>query len=63
MRQLATVKYQIGTYSGTRCVNCDSNDDKEWICNKAKAMIKREYPISMPMYYEHYEVIERRDME
>lgn len=55
---MATVKYQIGTYSGTVKVHCDPDDDNETIIARAKAKIRREYG-SIGMAYENYKVIDR----
>jgi len=33
---IATVKYQVATYSGVVQVNCNENDDDEYIIAKAK---------------------------
>ena len=33
---IATVKYQVATYSGEVQVNCDENDEDEYIIAKAQ---------------------------
>jgi hypothetical protein len=43
---IATVKYQIATYSGEVQVNCNKNDENEYIIAKAKRIvtqIRRKY--------------------
>lgn len=56
---LATVKYQIATYSGTVNVNCSENDENEVIIAKAKRILKSECGGSFPFGYESWKVIER----
>jgi len=53
MMKAVTVKYQIGTYSGTISVDADENDDNEAIFARAK----RKLNITLPMYYQHFEII------
>ena len=48
-----TIRYQAGTYSGTRIVN--ANDEEEAIA-KVRAKIRQE--MTLPMYYDSYEVID-----
>jgi len=60
MPQIAIVKYQIGTYSGTIQINCDSNDDSEWIINNAKKLLFKD--LFSPMVYTSFKIIERRDI-
>lgn len=49
---LFTIKYQAGTYSGTRQVN--AADEEEAIA-KVRAKIRRE--MTLPMYSDSYRVI------
>lgn len=56
--QIATVKYQLGTYKGTVDIPCDENDDNEIIIARAKGKLRKMK--SMPMYSESYSIIDRR---
>lgn len=47
-----TVKYQAATYSGTRVVWADDEDHAIAI---VRSKIRKE--MTLPMYYEHYEVV------
>lgn len=61
-KQVATVEYQIGTYLGLVQVDCLRDDDNDLIIARAKAKVNRLYgPTSMPMYYEHWNITDRRD--
>lgn len=55
---LATVKYQIATYSGEIKVNCDPNDDNEIIIAKAKKILRNKVG-GFPLGYESWKVVER----
>lgn len=55
----ATVKYQIATYSGTVEVDCDPDDDNEYIIAKAKVQLRRRAG-SFPLGYQSFEVIDRK---
>lgn len=56
---LATVKYQVATYSGEVKVNCDKNDEDEYIIAKAKRMITQRSGSPLPFGYESWKVVER----
>lgn len=53
----ATVKYQIGTYSGECAINCNSDDEDENIIARAKGKLRK--MTSMPMFHESYKIISR----
>lgn len=53
-----TVKYQAGTYSGTRTVTAEDSDEAK---DKVKAWVHRE--MSLPMYYESYRIVNSEDDE
>ena len=56
---LATVKYQIGDYSGQ--INVNSNEcDNEYIIARAKRVLRKKTTLSM--YYEHYEVTDIKEI-
>ena len=55
---IATVKYQVATYSGEVKVNCNENDIDEHIIAKAKRILtQRTGPL--PFGYERWKVVER----
>jgi len=56
---LATVKYQVATYSGKIKVNCNENDEDEYIIAKAKKMVTQRSGGSLPFSYESWKVVER----
>ena len=56
---LATVEYQIATYSGKVKVNCDPNDEYDHIIAKAKRVVKLKTGGSLPFGYESWKVTER----
>ncbi len=56
---LATVKYQIATYSGTVKVNCTENDGDEYIIAKAKRIVTHKAGGSLPFGYENWKVVGR----
>lgn len=56
---IATVKYQVATYSGEVQVNCDENDSNEYIIAKAKRIVTQRAGGSLPFGYESWEVVER----
>ena len=56
---IATVKYQIATYSGEVQVNCNENDEDECIIAKAKRIVTQRSGGSLPYGYESWKVIER----
>jgi hypothetical protein len=59
-KMIATVKYQVATYSGEVKVNCDKNDEDEYIIAKAKRIvIQRAGGGSLPFGYESWKVVER----
>ena len=60
--QLATVKYQIATYSGEIHINCNENDEDEYIISKAKSLLKRRSGGCWPFGVEYFEVVSRKDM-
>ena len=57
--QLATIKYQIATYSGKVEVNCLENDDDDIIIAKAKRVLRSRVG-SFPFGYQSFKVIDRR---
>ena len=59
--QLATVRYQVATYSGTIQVNCNENDEDDHVIAKAKARLTREAGGYLPFGYEYFAVDERTD--
>ncbi len=54
----AEVEYQIAAYSGTVHVNCNENDEDDFIIAKAKRILKNRVG-SFPMGYENWKVISR----
>ena len=56
---IATVKYQIATYSGEGQVNCNDNDEDEVIIAKAKRIVTQRSGGSLPFGYESWKVVER----
>ena len=56
---IATVKYQVATYSGEVKVNCDENDEDEYIIAKAKRIVTQRAGGSLPFGYESWKVVER----
>ena len=56
---LATVKYQIATYSGEVKVNCSENDGEEYIISKAKRIVTQKAGGSLPFGYENWKIVER----
>ncbi len=55
---LATVKYQVATYSGEVKVNCSPNDEDNFIIAKAKKIL-RQSSGSLPFGYESWKVVNR----
>jgi hypothetical protein len=55
---LATVKYQIATYQGEITVNCDPNDDNEFIIAKAKQRLRAKAG-EFPFGYQSWKVTNR----
>ena len=56
---IATVKYQVATYSGEVQVNCNENDEDDYIIAKAKKIVTQRAGGSLPFGYESWKVIER----
>ena len=56
---IATVKYQVTTYSGDVQVNCDENDEDEYIIAKAKRIVTQRSGGSLPFGYQSWKVVER----
>jgi len=56
---LATVKYQVATYSGEVKVNCSENEEDEHIIAKAKRIVTQKAGGSLPFGYESWKVMER----
>jgi hypothetical protein len=56
---LATVKYQVATYSGEIKVICDENHDDEYIIAKAKRIVIQRYGGSLPYGYQSWRVVDR----
>jgi hypothetical protein len=63
MTQIATVKYQMASYEGEEIVcGVDENDDNDHIIARAKGQMRRRDTMpSMPMYYESWKVVDRRE--
>lgn len=57
--QLATIKYQIATYSGTVEVNCLENDDNDFIIAQARKKVRRLAGGSLPFGYQSFKIINR----
>lgn len=55
----AIVKYQVASYSGEVTVNCDENDENEYIIAKAKRILTQRSGGSLPFGSESWKVIER----
>ena len=52
-----TVRYQVGTYSGTVTVNCDENDDTDYVIAKAKKQLtQRSGPFPAGPIYQSWRV-------
>lgn len=56
---IATVKYQVATYSGEVEVYCDENDEDEVIIAKAKRIVTQKAGGSLPFGYESWKVVGR----
>lgn len=56
---IATVKYQVATYSGEVQVNCNENDEDEVIIAKAKRIVTQKAGGSLPFGYESWKVVGR----
>jgi len=56
---IATVKYQVATYSGEIKVICNENDEEEYIIAKAKRILIQRLGGSLPFGYESWKVVER----
>ena len=56
---LATVKYQIATYSGDVVVNCSENDSEETIIAKAKSILRHRVGF-FPFGYQSWKVISKK---
>jgi len=56
---LATVKYQVATYSGEVQVNCNENDEDKHIIAKAKRIVTQKAGGSLPFGYESWKVVKR----
>ena len=56
---IATVKYKVATYSGEVQVNCNENDEDEYIITKAKRIVTQRAGGSLPFGYESWKVVER----
>lgn len=56
---IATVKYQIATYSGEVQVNCNENDEDERIIALAKRIVTQRAGGSLPFGYESWRVVAR----
>lgn len=54
---IATVKYQVATYSGKVKVNCDKDETREVIIVKAKRKLINEVG-SLPFGYESWKIID-----
>lgn len=56
---LATIKYQIATYSGNVVVNCNENDSDETIIAKAKSILRHRVGF-FPFGYQSWKVISKK---
>ncbi len=56
---IATVKYQVATYSGEIKVNCSKHDDNDYIISKAKRVLTARAGGNLPFGYQSFKVIER----
>lgn len=56
---IATVKYQVATYSGEIKVLCSPDDETDHIIAKAKRMLRQRSGGSLPYGYEKFEIIDR----
>ena len=56
---IATVRYQVATYSGEVRVNCNENDEDEYIIAKAKRIVKQKSWRLAAFGYESWKVVER----
>jgi len=55
---LATVKYQIATYSGTINVNCSEDDEDTQIVAKAKTRLRKQSG-EFPFGYQSFKIISK----
>lgn len=55
----AIIKYQIATYSGTIQINCDENDENEYLIAKAKRILTQRAGGSLPFGCESWKVVKR----
>lgn len=55
---IATVKYQITTYSGEIDINCNENDESDYIIAKAKRIITQKSGDSLPFGYQSWKIID-----
>lgn len=56
--QIATLKYQIATYSGHVDVRCNENDDNDTLEAKAIARLRREFG-ELPFGCQSFQVVQR----
>lgn len=56
-RMIATVKYNVATYTGEIKVNCFSNDSDEHIIAKAKNKLNNQS--NLPFGYQSWKITER----
>lgn len=56
---IATVKYQVATYSGEVQVYCDENDEDEYIIAKARRIVIQKAGGFLPFGYESWKVVGR----
>jgi hypothetical protein len=57
---IATVKYQIATYSGEINVRCEEWEESEIVEKRAEALINRRNP-GLPFGYRSFKEIHRED--
>ena len=58
----ATVYYKVGMYEGTIHLNCDPNEDNEYIIARAKKILLQQaksFPLGI--YYESWKVTARTE--
>lgn len=58
---MATVRYQAGPYSGEIHIASTEDEDDEEILARARHRIRKQ--MTLPMYYESYEIVSRGEEE
>jgi hypothetical protein len=60
---IATVKYDIGQYSGIVNVNCDSDEEDESVLARARRQVSQRYGMPLGISADMWKVIGRSDSE